>query len=148
MSLTGKLQAVSARGYRLRWSVDATREPDYDRLTLALLDAKGSVLLSNSQRVKARGGVVTKESEDAQRNALVTWAEEVTRSPIPKAEEPTLPMPEPEPVPAGTEAVQPPPPNPALEPEAATVEATEGDDNGEEISGPVAPLQAQAEDPI
>ena len=45
MSLTGKLQAVSARGYRLRWSVDATREPYYDRLTLALLDAKGSVLL-------------------------------------------------------------------------------------------------------
>ena len=80
MSLTGKLQGIAARGYRLRWSVDPTNEPDYDRLTLALLDAKDSVVLSNSQRVKARGGVVTKESEESQRNALVTWAEEVTRT--------------------------------------------------------------------
>ena len=128
MSLTGKLQAIATRGYRLRWSVDGTQEPDYDRLTLALIDARGSVLLSNSQRVKARGGGVTKESEDAQRNALVTWAEEVTRSPIPKAEEPTPPMPEP--TPSGTGAVQPPPPNPALGAEAETVEATEGDSNG------------------
>ena len=130
MSLTGKLQAIASRGYRLRWSVEPTTEPDYDALTLSLLDAKGSVLLSNSQRVKARGGVVTKEGEEAQKNALVAWAEEVTRSPIPKAEESSPPMPEPEPVPAGTEAVQPPPPNPTPEPEVATVEATEGDDNG------------------
>ena len=129
MSLTGKLQAIATRGYRLRWSVDGTQEPDYDRLTLALIDARGSVLLSNSQRVKARGAVVTKESEEAQRNALVAWAEEVTRSPIPKAEESSPPMPEPEPVPAGTEAVQP-PPNPTPEPEVANVEATEGDANG------------------
>ena len=112
MSLTGKLQGVSARGYRLRWSVDATQEPDYDRLTLALIDAKGSVLLSNSQRVKARGGVVTKESEDAQRNALVTWAEEVTRSPIQPPPNPKDEVPTPEPkdeadpvaAPAGEEA--------------------------------------------
>ena len=130
MSLTGKQQAVAARGYRLRWSVDSTDEPDYDRLTLALVDAVGSVVLSNSQRVKARGGVVTKESEEAQKNALITWAEEVTRSPIPKAPEPSPPTPEPVPDPAGTEAVQPPAPNPAPEPVTETVEATEGGGNG------------------
>jgi len=100
MSVTGKLQGISARGYRLRWSVDHTPEPDYDTLTLALIDAGGSVVLSNSQRVKARGAVVTKESEEAQKNALITWAEEVTRSPIQPPPNPTddAPTPEPEPI--------------------------------------------------
>lgn len=134
MSLAGKLQAIATRGYRLRWSVDGTQEPDYDRLTLALIDARGSVLLSNSQRVKARGAVVTKESEEAQRNALVAWAEEVTRTEVPRAvsrePSPEGPVPTPEPTPAGTEPVRPPPPDTAPEPEAETVEATEGDDNG------------------
>jgi len=119
MSLTGKLQAVSARGYRLRWSVDSTPEPDYDRLTLALLDATGSVIPSNSQRVKARGAVVTKESEEAQKNSLVAWAEEVTRSPVQSAK-------------SEAQSVQAPAPTPEPEPSAelvetpATEEATDG----------------------
>jgi len=97
MSSTGKFQAIASRGYRLRWSVDPTTEPDYDRLTLALIDATGSVVLSNSQRVKARGAVVTKESEEAQKNSLVTWAEEVTRSPIQPPPNPRDEVPTPEP---------------------------------------------------
>ena len=120
MSLTGKLQGIAARGYRLRWSVDPTSDPDYDRLTLALLDAKGDVVLSNSQRVKARGGVVTKESEEAQKNALVTWAEGVTRSPI---QPPPNPKDE---VPAAGPPAPASDPEPAPQPEPTPVAAAEG----------------------
>lgn len=112
MSLTGKLQGIAARGYRLIWSVVPAPEPEYNLLTLSLVDGRGGAVLSNSQRVKARGGVVTRESEEAQKNALITWAYGVTMSQPQSAEgiahgveEPIPPpTPEPEPTPPTTEA--------------------------------------------
>lgn len=129
MSVTGKMQAISSRGFRLQWVVTSSFDSDADLLTCEIVDGMGSVVAQESRPIRVRGAVITKESEVAQRDALISWAEDVTQYLIPP---PHVAIPEP--------------------PETAEIPAAEENaSHGEEISSPIPSfndVEAQANDPV
>lgn len=132
MSVTGKLQAIGSRGYSLLWSTAPADRPDYETLSLDILDRTGAIVATDCRPAKILGSVVAKEGVEAQRTAQIAWAEEVTRNPL-----------------------TPPDAEPAEPPAVAVIEepvsVQEEIPHGEEISPPVSgvvDLEAQANDPV